>query len=733
MIAALALFLLPMCGACFFPDVYYRSWESIRDVGTSFAYYATAFGENPVHATVTGFPRDFLEALPREWAAFLAWGERFGKLLISPANLAAYGKKLLFGILISFMCISFSAPFVVLPVFLFAAMLQNRNHDVGAKSRPLRAFLKIRDKIFTPIRRYLAGLKQFFTRRKWLRYILLLCVLYFFNLLNVALEAIAYLLYFSASFDLINLFVQCVKLLSDLAPMVRFVPLPLWIIAGVYVLCKLRRRIAFKTLRKYEQKNLEFSQKLNLALLISGTMGKGKTMLAQSLAQTMEDYFRQSAFETMRAVDAQFPRFPWPRFEEFLKRNARKHTLYNLTTIRSFFELQRYYYGPEASKPDARAWRTHVRKKYGYAYHGPFFGYDKARFGTEYDDGLKYVDLFDAMTDYACAFHIYTLPSSQIVANYGIRSDKALEDEGNLPRFDHEYFDVPTARADQSNMAHIIDFDAFRLGLHVKEDNPLSNFFEFGIVVITEIGKERGNQNDLKGLEKNDENANQKNDLFNPMIKLIRHSSTVANFPYARFICDEQRAENWGADARDLCDILDICDVAPEKIVLPFFFFEEALYLLASKIFRKIYYERFRFRRGDETLTIYFLKWLYARIVQHYGRVSNTFSVSKMHLTKQDGKQEKAPEPAVWYKLSKKDKALRYSTDCYSGFFKKRTAASPYGLNDIPTYKNIKPTYEELQSQNSYFINGISAAFEGKAAKPKKSEKKNTEDSGRST
>ena len=52
--------------------------------------------------------------------------------------------------------------------------------------------------------------------------------------------------------------------------------------------------------------------------------------------------------------------------------------------------------------------------------------------------------------------------------------------------------------------------------------------------------------------------TNQKNDLFNSWLKMCRHSATVDNFPFIKVFTDEQRPESWGADSRDLCEIITI-------------------------------------------------------------------------------------------------------------------------------------------------------------------------------
>ena len=97
-----------------------------------------------------------------------------------------------------------------------------------------------------------------------------------------------------------------------------------------------------------------------------------------------------------------------------------------------------------------------------------------------------------------------------------------------------------------------------RLGRKVLAENPQKDAFEFGVVVITEVGKERGNNLELREVRKNTLETNQKNDLFNTALKMERHPATVANFPFVRIITDEQRPSSWGADARDMAEIIHI-------------------------------------------------------------------------------------------------------------------------------------------------------------------------------
>ena len=174
------------------------------------------------------------------------------------------------------------------------------------------------------------------------------------------------------------------------------------------------------------------------------------------------------------------------------------------------------------------------------------------------------------VADYVCLFFIYTIQSSLIVSNYSVRTDAALLGEKHFPVWDSELFRrKPELAETLSKHAHILDYDILRLGRTVLEANPNAGAFEFGVVTVSEVGKERGNNLVLQEMKRNTEETNQKNDLFNTYLKMCRHPATVCNFPFVRILTDEQRPESWGADARDLCSILHIKESGETACMMP--------------------------------------------------------------------------------------------------------------------------------------------------------------------
>ena len=135
----------------------------------------------------------------------------------------------------------------------------------------------------------------------------------------------------------------------------------------------------------------------------------------------------------------------------------------------------------------------------------------------------------------------------------------------------------PEQTIERGRHANILDFDVLRLGKKVIENNPNAGSFEFGVVMISEVGKERGNMLDHREMKRNNDETNQKNDLFNSWLKMCRHSATVDFYPFVKVFLDEQRPESLGADARELCDIINVVSTGKNKLALPFYIFEEMI------------------------------------------------------------------------------------------------------------------------------------------------------------
>ena len=577
-------------------------------------------------------------------------------------------------------------PCILLLILAIKRIYEAPNTQHGKDTAPLRAFKWVSRLTYQPVKRWVLSYIAFLKQYTYIPTLWAICWAFNLNLASIIVAFFAYYFYFAVTFRFETMYLQFCKLFIDLKVALEVFPKWSLITISYLIFNRFRQKIAQAHLRHLEARNCGFINELPIVSMTVGSMGKKKTTIITDMALSQEVMFRQKAFELIRKNDMKFPYFPWISFEMELRRCMEYGTVYNLATVKEWVKKKRLRY-EKHENADLQ-----------------LYGYDCERYGFTYDDGLRIWQLFDVLESYAQLYFIYVIESSLIVANYSIREDNRCIDAGNFPMWATDFF--PEITVEGGRHAHILDFDVLRLGKKVLENNPNAGSFEFGVVVISEVGKERGNVLDHKEIKKHTEETNQKNDLFNSWLKMCRHSATVDNFPFIKVFTDEQRPESWGADARDLCDIVHIVSSGKMRLAMPFYTIEEMLTEWAFDGFISMYYD-FRHRRGDNTLLVHILKtvtsWLYKRNAKIYNR----FGYSVSAIEKERGTMDVKPEKKKYYVMNKKIYARRFSTDCFSDYFNEMARNSKVGLNDYMEYATEKATVEELKLQNSYFINAL--------------------------
>ena len=685
-----------------------RIIESVRDCGLSVAYYFCEIFEIPhrITPTVNELPKipffDFPSQppdvptvptvpsvpLPDNWEKFKIKWSAYWRLWATKENFFGYLSAVGNVLYIFSKVIVIIIPFILLVWLLLRCILKTQNNDYDKDSKPLTIFKRITAHTYTPIKTWLIGFVGFIKEHKNY-YVTWLCLwALYFNAFAILIEFIAYYLYFVVSFDFLNLYRQVYKLFIDLSAAFTFIPLWAWGVVGLVALDKFRKNIAYGVMNHFERRNRGFINARPIVSMICGTMGKKKTTVLTDMALSQEAMFRDKAFEKILENDLKFPNFPWINLENELKRAMEYHEVYNLATVRKFVVKKRL-----------RWQKTQTRER--------LFNYDYERYGLFYDDKLKVVNVWEVIEIYAQLYFIYVIQSSLLISNYSVRVDGILSDSGNFPLWNADFFKSDSRLIDSySRHAHILDFDSLRLGKKVIEDNPNANNFEFGIVLVTEIGKERGNNLELSDKKKKDETTNQKNDMFDSWIRMVRHSATVDNYPFVKVVTDEQRPENWGANGRELCEIIRIRESGETRLAMPFFSLAELLYGWLYNKFAGLYYE-YRYNRGDNTLLMYLLKGLTAKMRDYYTGIYNRFGYCVATVDVESGTLDGKTEANKYYLMSKKIYSKRFSTDCFSDFFTVKALRSPVGINDLNEYATEKATFGELAMQNSYFVNDL--------------------------
>ena len=690
-----------LCTIFIFSNSIGRIIESVRDLAVSFAYYfCEIIGiKHNITPTVNSIPKtpfikffdgfDIpLPTFPDSWKEFKADWKTYWKILFTKTNLQAYVKFLAILLYNLSQAIMLILPFVLLIYVIFTNSFNDENNDYNLDSKNLKRFKQLEKRYYLPTKTWVISFYEFLKSN--IRYVKVWCYIWAlnFNLITILIEFVAFYLYLCVSFDLANIYTQFYKLLCDLWTPIVVIPVIAWIVLFIIMFDRFCKKLGYNRLQHFEMKNRGFINSLPIVFMDCGTMGSRKTTMITDMALSSEVMLRDKAFEKILENDLKFPFFPWINLENEVKRVMAFHHVYNLATVRQFIAKKK------------RRWekKPTVNK---------LFDYDYERYGLTYDDKLKVVDIWEVLEIYAQLYFIYVIQSSLLISNYSIRVDSVLNDLGNFPLWNTDFFQTDSRLIDSySRHAHILDFDTIRLGRKVIENNEKANCFDFGVVVITEVGKERGNSLELSGKSKKDDIANQKNDLLNHWLKMVRHSATVDNYPFVKVITDEQRPESWGADARQLCEIIHIRESGEKSLAMPFFELYELIYACLFGLFRKLYYD-YRYSRSDNTLLMYLFKKIMVLMYRHYTFTYNRFGYYKIIADIEQGVQDGNFKQKEYYLMWKKIYSKRFSTDCFSDFFAEKNLRSPVGINDLPEYATEKASFEELKQQNSYFVNDL--------------------------
>ena len=686
-LTAMIFIALVLLGVFVFNISYLRLIESGRDFGMSIAYYFVKLFDLPydIAPTVINYSAVIpdnpkLPSTPTEVGAGIT---DYFAVFFDADNFRAWGiatsKFITMALLIVLPCI-------LLLVMLIRAVYGRCNNNYDRDTLPLRIFKRISNTVYEPTRNFVVGYIHYIRRHRWITRLWLVVIALHLNLITIIVEFFAFYFYFAVSIDVGSIFPQVRKLFIDITPFWKVFNVWGIMIVALWLFNRWRRNIALHTLRHYEARNCGFINSLPIVTLACGSMGKKKTTLITDMTLSQEVMFRQRALEILQRADMKFPYFPWIMFEKELQRCMEYRTVYNLATVKQW---------------------VHTKRERFYSHgntHWQLYGYDIEKCGEGYDNGLYVSELFDILENYALAYFIYVISSSLIVSNYAVRTSNVQAEMGNLPLWLTDFF-MPRD-VNNSRHSHILDFDVLRLGRKVIADNPNIGNFEFGVIAISEIGKERGNNLELREVKRSTEETNQKNDLFNSWLKMCRHSATVDGYPFIKVFTDEQRPESWGADARDLCDIIRIAESGEQHIALPLYTLQD---MFTEWLFNRFIatYTDFRYRRGDNTLFIYlykkFVVWVWNRNVRNYNR----YGYCVLDIEKERGTMDGKAESKKYYLMNAKIYSKRFSTDCFSDYFNDLASRTNVGLDDYLEYQSEKATVAELQSQNSYFINSL--------------------------
>lgn len=714
---AITIAFVALSAVCF-KNSYIRIGEGLKDIYMSFAHVFT--GAEVTVNNLSAVSLSDLGLLPKDLSLFTARLRLWGLTLSDGQTYLYY----LAGIGGAAKQVMLAGLFLMAPALCLVLVLwisyRVPNTCYNRDTLPLRIAKVISKYTYMPVKRGLKIYLDFIKRHR--AYIVVWVAVWSlnFNAAAIILEAIAYYFYFVTSFDLVHLYIQAYKLLLDLSVAITFFPPWAWAVIIVIVLNYIRYRLSLKKLKKNEKKCEEIVSRLPVASFVTGPMGTGKTTFNTELAITFNKYFRDVAHKKIFNITMRFPNFPWINVENCIKYGMARHTIYNLATCLQFIKiLRKCYEAPGDNKTKLR--QNLLKSRYNYTYDNFLFDYDYARYGLDYYDQLENANVFDDIEKYAQLYFIYVVSCSFIFASYSIRVDDIKKDEGNFPLWDIDFFRRdPAEIGGNTRRSHILDFDALRIGLRFVENGKFKDSIDFGVIVVTEIGKERANQKTIKGeyfnFERFDKDGKRvcvtpDNDLFNLDIKECRHRATVDNFPFVVYLLDDNRAASLNADNKELCDLLYIVKSSEYKFITPYYALDELVFMAVSGIMIK-FFDTDRYYKGNNTLLRHMVRNAYSRLIyKPFERRFNMFAASKLTFTVQDGKESDKGVKMTYVLSKKKIHAGRFDTACYGDYYYEKTKRSRVGIADVPEYAGKQATREEMNSTHGFFPHGMDSMF----------------------
>ncbi len=681
------------------------------------------FGQAPtITPTVDKIPSvDVQKVLPFELGRLVDKLENLGPALLDGDNFAAYNAQLFTWLYwITFYASTFLPLGIVMFLILREFMTSENGKKCGEVSKPLKGFDSVL-RVLRPVYDSIRGFVLYIAKKKAIWVFLLFIWLVNLNVVTIGVELLAFYYYFISSFDIFSLVLQPVRLGIDVVIMLFSGSVILWLLIVYIVFDYWRKQAGYKKLEHNEAKNCGFAKLLNICSLVVGPMGLGKTSFVTDVIMSFVNIFKRKSHDIIYKHDLLFPRFPWELFEQDLKKQIEKGYIFGLASVDLYVDVLRSVY----ERTPAPCY---------------LYNYDYKTYGLKKNVGHKIVDIFDVMKTYGRSYFVY-LNENPAAGNYPIRFDGKFSKTEFFPKWNGDFFKTKPGER-ESRFSHVLDQDVFRLGKPIEENNPLAGTFSWGLYHVMEFGKSQKNDMEIQGTDKEAEESNQRNDLYDYALFVSRHAKVmIDNFVFFRFIADDQRPMAIPKKLRDCFSIVTIMDKTELKLAMPCFAVEEWIYNHVYEPFKKFYY-KFREKRGDKTLFVTLLKMLVGAMSNYYSKIYNIFGYFEMDIALEAGTAygdgspgERGAQIHKWYLSVKKVYGDRYATDALSDFFSKKQLECGLGINQWETYSGLNMTTDEMQKQHERSIlelmkifvkeNGTTEGFEDtESASAKKSRKK---------
>lgn len=336
-------------------------------------------------------------------------------------------------------------------------------------------------------------------------------------------------------------------------------------------------------------------------------------------------------------------------------------------------------------------------------------------YGLYYFDGLKKINVIQCIKVYLQNYFIYSAPTSLLFGNYAVRTDFYIEDYGNFPQYNQEFFDL-SGDTENEKYSHILDMDSLRMLKKMDEKNPNKDGFEIGVVLEMEYAKERGNKLTNSGTKATDANVNARNDGHEADLKMRGHAATIENYTFFRLMIDDQRQDSLMAENKDLCDIVHLKKSSEEIVQIPFFYNEQLLDSILTETYNRLNY-LIENRQKEKTLLMYLIDKIYIPFHSFVTRTCNQFTEVRIRTRVWDGMDGMVKKEKDYLYISYlKTYSEKFATDALKGYYHERALRSKVGLNDFDCFERLEMDSQTMKKFHSLFYSRILKILEEEEA-----------------
>ena len=661
-------------------DSYVRLFYSIIDFGLGIVYavfFRKAWCPVPAvnelkHVNVSShFPQDF-DSLSSDIRFFF-------DLFFSRDNLNNWLVYINPKILLFTQIIMLVLLFLAAVLFIRVIKKPHQNNKHGQETKACEMYKKLCFKVFRPFISYLKSLYSFFRSHKWYFRSFIIVFLCSINIITIPVAFLSYYFYLLGSMNFSTVVYQLYKFSVDVIIMLDTLPILVWFFIAVVVFHKLTIYFAYARLDRQGTKNMRFCDTCGIVIFIIGVMRAGKTALQTALLVFFAVKFRRMSKGIMLKVHRHFSFFPFPVYQQELLKLFKAKKIKSLASMKKYidYKAKKFYENPCKEN---------------------IFGYDYERYGLDHDDGNVICGIWDDLLKFGQAYLVFTEPT-YFVANYSIREIHELKSVGNMEDWNMEIYRRPSFNGN-GEYAHILDHDMLRPGKKMHPERNVYGTIEYGLIAEDEIDKERANTLELQEVKASADECNQKNDLHNQHLKMMGHGSTIDFKCFVRLFGTSQRASSWGADGKELSDVVSIDAVSEDRLALRFFNWRAMLgdFLLSlhdSSTFKSW------FNRGDTSLPMYLLWQLTKPYLDYYERTLGIFGYRVLTLSRQAGTGEGEKVQFKFYDQNKLVRSGMYATDSHVSYFHQNNLKANKSFNDIERFKTLHPSYDDLAEKSN--------------------------------